>query len=143
MRRADATLLIVVAAVLAGCAGQDSATNTSASNVEIIPYRMTVEWEGREGPLRGVLLVPKSGLSGPLTVDLGGSVGLCDGTFNYTKEPQGVWSIDCGSGVSASGTFVHYGGPFVVTGYGEDSEGNAIDFDALPPASRSSSWPIC
>jgi hypothetical protein len=100
---------------------------------ETVPYWMTVEWEGQAAPLHGVLMAPKSGTTGSLTVDLGETVGACEGTFSYTKTQHGVWSVDCDNGVSASGTFFNYGRQYAVTGSGLDSEGHAVDFDALPP----------
>jgi hypothetical protein len=77
-------------------------------------------------------MASKVGLTGPLSIDVGDPHGFCAGSYRYTKTPHAVWEMTCEDGLSASGTYVHHGGRHVVAGFGSDSEGNDLEFEAWP-----------
>jgi hypothetical protein len=99
---------------------------------EVVPYDLVLEWQGREQPVRGMLMASSVGMTGPISIDLGEPHGVCKGSYRYTKTPHAVWEMTCEDGLSASGTYVHHGGRHVVAGFGSDSEGNDIGFEAWP-----------
>ena len=97
-----------------------------------IAYRVTVDWEGETGPLLGTLSAPEYGHAGPLSITLRSIDRECAGTFRTLRTPRGVWSVACEDGLTASGTLYRYGIRHALVGNGLDSNGNEIDFEAMP-----------
>ncbi len=99
-----------------------------------IAYRLTVDWEGHEAPLRGTLYAPEYGHAGSISIILR-DIGLnCTGTFRTVKTPRGVWEVDCEDGLMVSGTLHRYDIKHPIVGNGQDSDGNELDFEAWPPS---------
>lgn len=99
-----------------------------------ITYGMAVEWEGHDGLILGTMQAPEYGLAGSMDFVLSSIGERCNGEFRFTKSPQGVWSFACESGLAASGSFSRYSIDHAISGNGEDSSGNEIEFVAWPPS---------
>jgi len=97
-------------------------------------FGMAVEWDGHDGLILGTMQAPEYGLAGSMVFVLNSIDERCSGEFRFTKSPRGVWSVECESGLAASGSFSRYSVDHVITGNGEDSTGAEIEFVAWPPS---------
>ena len=117
---------------IADCKAQNGSVRAPQSG-PMVTYPMNVKWGGRTDLVRGELTAPRNGLHGPVLILLEVTGDRCEGSFRYTRSPRGEWSINCDSGVTASGTFTYYSRNNLISGVGYDSKGNWVGFDAWPP----------
>lgn len=83
-------------------------------------------WGGIDGTVPGTIDVDHT--TRKVTALLAKGKGLCSGSYVPTSKAEGMWTLDCADGTSASGTFRGLGEGKGLIGEGFDGKGNAVKY---------------
>ncbi|WP_155957764.1 hypothetical protein [Fodinicurvata sediminis] len=88
--------------------------------------KMAVYWDNKYGNMIGEIEISNKE-SGLIKIDMEDKV-RCTGTYTFSSETKGSWSVACNDGNSASGEFTALGPGKGSVGKGEDREGNDVEY---------------
>ncbi|MCG5239985.1 hypothetical protein ACIU1J_01370 [Azospirillum doebereinerae] len=105
---------------------QNTITQVTPMHNEQRPFAVT--WDGVTDLAAGMAFLEENSRVGKMKVKLPGRLGECTGTFRFSDKVSGTWSVACGEGEAASGTFQGAGNGQGSVGVGQDTKGRVVRF---------------
>ena len=97
---------------------------------------IAVEWQGISPLIAGEIVLQQG--RGEIALSLPNQQGDCSGSYFVTDKQRGTgaWSVSCGNGMSALGTFTAYGRDKGASGEGRDNQGREVRYTIAGTTNR-------